>query len=910
MRWSFWRRRQREADLDAEIAFDIALEVEENVQSGLSREQAERLSRRDFGNVLSLKEGIRDRWSWTSWERLAQDLRYGWRTLRKNPLFTAMAVLSLALGVGANTAIYSFMDAILLRSLPVPHPEQLVIFKWHAKGFPAVAHKLSGGWNTDPHTGVSGSSFPYPVFESVRADRAVLSGLFVFTGARLNLTIRDQSELGDVQFVSGGFFSALEVRPASGRWIEDGDDRFGAVPVAVIGDRYWRSRFAQSPGAIGQSILINGTPFTIVGVSAPDFFGVDPAGVPDVFIPLHSSAAFAAQAADVQRFSSKNWYWLQMMGRLRPGIGMGQAQTALAAQFHQLVEGTASEQEKADLPALLAEEGGGGIDSLRRDYSKPLYVLMTLVSLILAIACANIASLLLARATARRREMAVRLSLGAGRLRVVRQLFTESVLLALIGGLFAVPVAILGIQFITWLLANGRATFTLHADLNWHVLAFTFALSLIAGGLFGLLPAIRATKVDLSPALKEAKATASHGVFRHSLIRVNLGQLLVVSQIAISLMLVIAAGLFVRTLSNLNSIELGFNRENVLLFRLNARQVGYKDTALARFYANLRSRLRTIPGVREATLSDLALVSNSGSEYGVTVPGASQPPGREAGTSLIHAGPAFFTTMQIPILLGRELDDRDSTGAHRVAVVNEVFARKYFGSVNPLGRRFGLEDDKAADIEIVGIAKAARYNSLKRAVPPVVYLPYGQDLRTLGQMVFELRTAGDPLALVNAVRQIVHEADLRLPISNVNTQSRQIDQTINQERTFAELCTCFAILALGISCVGLYGTMAYAVARRTSEIGVRMALGAERRRIIWMVLREVCWLAVTGLTIGLGAAWATTRYVESFLFGLKHNDPLALSLSVGLMAAASILAGYAPASRASRIDPMIALRHE
>ncbi len=910
MQWNFWRRKQHDADLDAEIAFDIAREVEEKVQAGLPREQAERLSRREFGNVLSLKEGVRETWSWASWERLAQDLRYGWRTLRKNPLFTAMAVLSLALGIGANTAIYSLMDAILLRPLPAPHPEQLVIFKWHAKGFPAVVHKFSGSWSTDPHTGVTGASFPYPALEFLRSDREVLAGLVAFTGARLNLTIRDQAEPGDVQLVSGSFFSALEVRPAAGRWIEEDDDRFGAAPVAVIADRYWRSRFAQSPRAIGQSILINGTPFEIVGVSAPDFFGVDPAGSPDVFIPLHSSASFAAQPADAQRFSNRNQYWLQMMGRLRPGVGIRQAQAVLAARFHQFVDSSAAQQEKADLPALLAEEGGGGIDSLRRDYSKPLYVLMTLVGLILAIGCANIASLLLARATARRREIAVRLSLGAGRLRVVRQLFTESVLLAFIGGLIAMPLALLGIEFITWLLANGRATFTLHADLNWRVLAFTFALSLVAGSLFGLIPAIRATKVDLSPALKGSKATASHGFVRHSLIRVSLGQLLVVLQVAITLVLVIAASLFVRTLSNLDSIELGFNRENVLLVSLNARQAGYKDLPLARFYATLWGRFRAVPGVREATLSDYALVSGAGSQYGITVPGVPPPPGREAGASVLHVGPRFFTAMQIPVLLGRELDDRDDTGAHRVAVVNEVFAKKYFGSVNPLGRRFGVEGDRSADIEIVGVAKAARDNSLKGAIPPLVYIPYGQDLRTLGQIVFELRTTGDPLALVNTVRQMVHEAEFSLPISNVNTQSRQIDQTINRERTFAELCTCFAILALGISCVGLYGTMAYTVARRTGEIGVRMALGAERRRIVWMVLREVCSLFVMGLTMGLAAAWATTRYVESFLFGMKHNDPLAITASIGLLAAASILAGYAPASRASRIDPMIALRHE
>ena len=910
-RWSLWRRKQREADLEDEIRYDLALEAEERIQSGMPREEAERRSERDFGNVLLVKEGVREMWGWTSLERLVQDLRYGWRTLCKSPSFTAMAALSLALGIGANTAIYSFMDAILMRSLPTPHPEELVIFNWHAKDLPAVAHSISGTWYSDPRTGWTGSSFPFPAFEFLRTNSAVLSGIFSFTGARLNLMAQGQAGIGNVQFVSSGFFSALGVPPSAGRMIGEDDDRFGAAPVAMISYRYWRSRFALNPGAVGQSILINGTRFTIVGATAPEFFGVNPGAAPDLFIPLHASASLAAQATDLQRFSNKNHYWLQMMGRLRPGVGIRQAEAALAAQFQQFAADSAStEREKADLPALLVEEGSGGLDSLRRQYSRPLYVLMTLTGLILAIACANIASLLLARAAARRREIAVRLSLGAARLRLIRQLLTESVLLASIGGLLGVPFAALGIKFITWLLANGYAGFTLHANLNWHVLGFTFVVALISGSLFGLVPAMQATKVDLSPALKETKATVGQGRLRHSAIRVSLSQLLVISQIAISLLLLMAAGLFVRTLSNLHSIELGFNRENVLLFSLNARQAGYKDAALARFYADLWSRFRALPGVRDASLSDYALVSGAGSSYGVTVPGIPPTPRREEGTSVLKIGPSFFTAMQIPILLGREIEERDSAGSRRVAVVNEIFAKKYFGNENPVGRRFGLEGDKPTDIDIIGIARSARYNSLKRKIPPVVYIPYSQDLRTLGEMTFELRTVGDPLGLVSMVRQIVQQAEPRLPVSGVNTQSRQIDQTINQERTFAELCSCFAILALCISCVGLYGAMAYAVARRTSEIGIRMALGAERRRIIGMVLGEVCSLTAAGLAIGVAVGWGATRYIESFLFGIRHNDPLAISLSVVVLAAASILAGYAPASRASRIDPMTALRHE
>jgi macrolide transport system ATP-binding/permease protein len=910
VRWKFRGRKQRDADLDDEIAHDLALEAEEKVRSGMPRQEAEHASHRDFGNVLLLKEGLREMWGWTSLERLAQDLRYAWRTLLKNPLFAAMAVLSLALGIGANTAIYSFMDAILMRTLPVQHPRELIILNWRSKGFPEVAHGMSGSWFNDPGIGYTSRNQPFPAFELLRTNNTALASLFAFADAgRLNLIVQGQAELAEGQFVSGGFFSGLGVTSAAGRLINQDDDRVGATPVVVISYNYWRRRFAESRGAIGQSILIDNTPFTIAGVSAPGFFGVNPARAQDIFIPLHAFPLFATnQKVEAQRrFLDGNYYWAEIMGRLRPGIRLDQAQAAFAPQYHQFIAGTASTQkEKADLPALLVEEGGAGLDSLRRQYSKPLFILMTMVGLILAIACANVANLLLARATARRREIAVRLSLGAGRLRVIRQLLTESVLLASIGGLLGVGVAALGIRFITWLLANGRDNFTLHANLSWPVLGFTSALTLLTGIVFGLVPAVQATKVDLTPALKETRASARRGWMR----RINLSQMLVVSQIGISLLLVVAAGLFVRTLSNLHAVDLGFNRENVLLFSLNARQAGYKDAAITQFYAGLWRRFREIPAVRDVSLSDFPLVSNSGSQIGVRIPGVPPPADREPGASSLKVGPSFFTAMQIPILLGREIGERDISGSARVAVINELFAKKYFGDTNPVGRRFGLGDDESTDIEIIGVAKTARYSSLKRDIPPLIYIPYSHDPRSVSRMSFEIRTVGDPLASVSAIRQIVHQADPRVPVLGVNTQSRQIDQTIGQERTFADLGAGFAALALLISCVGLYGTMAYTVARRTSEIGIRMALGAERRRIIWMVLREVLSLVAAGLGIGLAVTWGTTRYIESFLFGMKHHDPLAISLSAGVLVAASILAGYAPASRASRIDPITALRHE
>jgi macrolide transport system ATP-binding/permease protein len=524
--------------------------------------------------------------------------------------------------------------------------------------------------------------------------------------------------------------------------------------------------------------------------------------------------------------------------------------------------------------------------------------------LILAIACANIANLLLARASARRREMAVRLSMGAGRLRVIRQLLTESILLASMGGALGVAFAVWGLRVLTLLLANGQENFTLHAELNWHVLGATLAVSLLCGTLFGLVPAIQSTRADVIPALKETGRSNVAGA-RSRFLGMSLSHALVVSQIAISLLLLVAAGLFVRTLSNLQSIQLGFNRENLLLFELNALQAGHREPEIATFYADLQKRFEAIPGVRHATLSHSSLIG-AGRRLPISVSGTSAD-----GTRILNTGPAFFTTMQIPILQGREIEERDRPGSPPVALVNEQFAKKYFSNDNPVGRRIRLGGPNPRDMEIVGVSANARYGGLKGEIPPVVYIPYNQGtFPPIQQMTYALRTTGDPLRYVNSVRDAVHQADDRMPLTKVKTQGVEIDQTINQEIVFAKLCTAFAILALVIACVGLYGTMTYTVARRTAEIGIRMALGAQPVAVIWMVLREVLMLAAVGLAISVPTALGTSRFVESFLFGMKPNDPAALILAMTTLLAAALLAGYVPARKASRIDPMIALRQD
>ena len=548
------------------------------------------------------------------------------------------------------------------------------------------------------------------------------------------------------------------------------------------------------------------------------------------------------------------------------------------------------------------------MDSLRRQYSKPLFVLTVMVAFILAIACANIANLLLSRAAARRREIAVRLSLGASRLRVLRQLLTESLLLALPGGVLGLGIAAIGVRFLLWLLSGGREDMTLHAGLDWRVLVFTIGIAFATGILFGLAPAIQATRVDITPALKETRASAPRRRGR----RIGLSQLLVVAQIALSLLLVLGATLFIRTLANLHSVDIGFNQERLLTFSLDASQAGYKDVALKAFYARMNERFRALPGVRAATVSDMPLVANWTSSTSVRLPGVPSNRGRSGSTtSVISVGPMFFETMQLPILFGRPIDLHDVDGAPHAAVVNEVFARKYFPNQDPVGRQFGLNSE-TSNVTIVGIAKDARFSSLKTAIPPLTYISYFQNiLRGPPRAVFfELRTEGDPLRLSETVRKTVHEAAPYVPVTAMMTQTQIIDSTIAQERTFANLCTAFAVLALTIACIGVYGTMAYAVARRTNEIGIRMALGAERRRIIRMVLSEVLALAAGGLAVGVIAAWSTTFTIKSFLFGVKPADPLTMLLAPGILLAALVLAGYAPAWRASRIDPLSALRHE
>jgi len=924
----FWltRRHSKEDQLTAELQFHLEEETEERRANGMPPQDAHWAARRELGNLGKVREDTRAMWSWTPLEQLGQDLRYGARTILRSPAFTILAALSLALGIGANTAIYSFMDALLMRRLPVADPGSLVVLKWHITGKKSledsVVGPVSGQILGDPKTGSTAAIFPFPAFDLLRQSDGVLSVLFAYRPARkLNVMVAGQSEVTTGEYVSGDYFRGLGIMPAAGRVIEGDDDRAGAPGTVMLSYGFAQRRFGEAASAAGRPVAINNTPFTVIGVAPPGFFGVDPAKAPDLYLPLHTDLLLDPERTPgaIGRYLDQRYYWTEMMGRLRPGVTIEQARAALAPAFEGWVAGTATtELERKNLPEFLLEEGAAGLDNLRRVYVEPLTILLAMVGLILAIACANIANLLLARAAARRRELAVRLSMGAGRWRVIRQLLTESLLLAFLGGAAGILFAVWGIRFLTSVLAAGTDTLRLHAELNLHVLAVAWLLTMITGLLFGLAPALQASRVDPMPVLKEIRTAGPRSGAR---LGFSLGRMLVVSQMAICLLLLVGAGLFVRTLSNLQSLDVGFERQNILLFKLNAHQAGHRNPEILSFYSGLAKRLAAIPGVRSAAMANSPLIGDGAWGWPVVPMGTKRPEKAPSGhgsgadrtaTRVLGTGPGFFSTMHIPILAGREFDERDRLGAP-VAIVNEAWVKVNFEGRNPVGQRvtsYGLRM-KPQQMEIIGLAKNARYDDLTGDFPAVVYLPFERNLDVpVDEMTFFLRTAGNPQGYASAVREIVHQADARIPVTGLSTQVAQIDREMSQETLLARLCTVFAMLALSIACVGLYGTTSYAVARRTGEIGIRMALGAQRGMVVWMVLRDVLMLAVLGLAISLPAALGASKMMESLLFGVKPGDPLAMAAAVAILLTAALVAGYLPARKASRIDPMTAVRHE
>ena len=864
---------------------------------------------------------------------LWQDLRYGLRMLMRQKGITAIAVLSLALGIGANTALFSIVDAMLLRILPVKEPERLVLFRsMGPRGFSVGSY--SGNSDTDSVTGQRRmTSFAHISYQRMREQESPLSDIFAFGEIGLNVIADGQSDVANGQAVTGNYFQALGVQAMRGRVLTDDDDKASASPAAVISYRYWQQRFSGNEEVVGKQINLNNIAFTIVGVAPAGFEGTMQAGsTQDVTIPL----AWEPQLyPDPQRSnqSGAGVWWLRIMGRLKPGETAETARAQLETAFHQsVVEHRSARQAQAQAtggnainnldpkqyPRLFLDPGGQGEMNTRQSYAPSLYMLLGVVGLVLLIACANVANLLLARAAARQKEIGVRLALGASRWRLIRQLLTESVMLSTIGGA-------LGILFALWikdgLLAvedwGGRGMRALEPQLDWRVMGFTMALSLLTGIVFGLAPAWRATNVDLTPTLKDSGRGSS------AISRSLLSRGLVVTQVALSLLLLIGAGLFVRTLLNLQHVEPGFNTHNLMLFNIQPGLIGYKDEKLVNLYERTMERLEAVPGVEAATFSRMALLARGSSSRDVFLRDAlNAPPDSEgrikaSGEGYIHqVRENFLEAMQIPLLTGRRLTAQDDAKAPRVVVVNQTFANKYFPNENPVGKRFTFDPKKPDEIEIVGLAKDAKYTRQRDDVPPTVYSSWRQELRGMSNATIEVRTAGDPANSVAAVRQAMREVDANLPLINVRTQVEQAEETLRMERLFAKLLTLFGLLAQQLASIGLFGVMAYAVSQRTHEIGIRMALGAERTDVLKMVLRQGMILVFFGVVLGLIAAFVLTKYLESWmnlsrmLFGVKATDPMTYGLIVAGLTLVALVACFIPAWRATKVDPMIALRYE
>jgi len=853
-----------------------------------------------------------------SWlHSLFSDCRFAFRMLRKSPGFTAVAVLTLAVGIGANTAIFSLIDAVLLRSLPVREPHRLVVFQWTAHNSP----NLKGHYNymscpaaNAGATGEHGCSFSYPMFQQFHSRQDVFSTVAALCG-NVGLNLRGNGPASFVQgeMVSGDFFETLGVGPSLGRTLNPSDDTPGAPPVAVLSYGFWQSTFGADPAVVGRTVWLNDIPVTIAGVAAKEFPGLDPGSARAIWLPLSISsqvgmALFGSVSGDHPSLQAgDDIWWIYIVARLKEGLSSGQAQAAAGALFYDDVIDKSKELFKVDdAPRLVLLPAPQAISGLRERFSTPLAILMTAVGMVLLVACANVAGLMLARSATRQRELAVRLALGAGRARITRQLLTESLILSVAGGVAGILLAYWSVQSLVAFMSHGGLWPShLAAHLDLRVLAFTAAASIFTGVLFGLAPTFRGIHLDLTPALKESPAALATAATRSRFL--SLGGTLVIAQVALAILVLSGAGLLVRTLQNLKSINPGFDTRNLLLFRMDPSLNGYKGPRSKSLYAELLARIQAISGVLSATYSFDDLLSGNSwiTSFGIE----GEVENTSHATLGLNAGPKFFETMGIPLVAGRMFTPRDFSlppdTKWEPAVINEAFARTFFKDRNPLGRRLTGVGHQGLSREIVGIVGDTKFLTLRSEIAPTLFVPAGG-----GEAVFEIRTAVDPRTIIPAVRSAVSQLDNNLPLFSMKTESEQIERSLFQERLIARLSSFFGALSLLLACVGLYGLLSYEVTQRTREIGIRMALGARPPDVLRIVVRQGVGLSVVGALIGILVALGATRYLASLLYGVRPFDPptfLAVALLLSLVALAAC---YIPARRASRVDPLVALRYE
>jgi predicted permease len=882
-------------DFREEIRAHVELEADRLRDQGLSPEQARAAAQRSFGNVAAAEERYYESRRWVWLDLLAQNLRFGFRMLKRNPGSSLVAILTLALGIGANTAIFSLLNVVLLRNLPVRQPDQLVLFGTAQWGG-SVDDLPNRNWHLFSYSGYRYFQAKNQVYSDVAAIDSLLFGTHGRVGSSAGL------ENISVELVSGTYFQTLGVSPGVGRVLADSDDAEpGAHPVAVASYSWWQRRLAMDPSAVGSTVTIGSTVYTIIGVAPRNFTGMTIGHSPDLWIPLAMEKEISPgwHGREEPMFQS-----LYVVARRKPGVGMEQASANTNLLFHQIALGYAGPNPT---PKQLAETARAhvqltpaatGFSQLRRRVSSPLKILMAVVAVVLLIACANVANLLLAKATARQREIAVRMSIGAGRGRLIVQLLIESGMLGLAGAMLSVPLAWALLRF---LISAGTGALPLEIAPDTQVLGFALAVTMLTVLLFGAVPAFRATRVDLASSLKGRGVVGSAP-------RNRLARGLIAGQVALSLALLAGAGLFLRSLINLMNVDTGFDKRNVLVTDIDPGSAGYRpDARLQDLMARVEKRVGAIRGIEAASFS--LFVFNEGEMTDtVTVVGrAKSDHDPEVDQSIV--GSQFLDAMKMRLILGRKFNERDTANSQKVAVINETMARVYFAGASPIGRTFSVGDSpKPRDMTVVGVVQDAKYDGLEEKPRPAAFYPHSQ--RTGFANNFVVRYSGDPKILIPEIRRAFAEVDPNLPVSDFWTLAKMVDDSVQTQRLVAQLSSLFGALAAMLACIGIYGVMSYGIARRTNEFGIRMALGAQRNDVLWMVLREALGLVLLGVAAGLALALMLSRLVTSMLFGLSPTDPLAIGLAAALMIAVALFAGWIPARRATRIDPTVALRYE
>jgi len=904
--WPFSTRKNRDADLDRELRSHLDLEAAEFQENGLSPEDAQYAAKRAFGNATLIREDVRRAWGGIWLEDFLKDVRHTLRSLRASPGFAATAVLSLAVGIGANTAIFTIMNAVLLKSLPVRNPQELLVLG------PATA---SGSGSGIPGDGLF-TLYSYDLYKHLQSTRAMGELCAVQSTGETGVSIRRAgsalAEPGQARLVSANYFDVLGVNTALGRALRPTDDASSAAPVAVISYRYWQHALGANPSAIGSAIYVANASFTIVGIAPPDFYGEtlrpDP---PDVWLPLSADRQLNGERALVDQ---PNENWLYLIGRLSPGISATQAQTQLTASLRNWLLTRAgpslSSEDRAEIMRTRVEltPGGNGITHMQRDYALSLRLLLGISLVVLLITCGNIANLLLARGTARTRETTVRLALGASRSRLVRQSLTESLMLALAGGALGLAFASLGTRVLIALFFRGSNYLPLETGPDWRVLAFTITLSCAAAFVFGLLPAGRTT-AKLAPKLRAGLSSRPFGT----------GAMLIAAEVALALVVLSGAGMFARSLGKLGGQQFGFNPQRVLVVNVDALHAGYDYTHLPSLYQALEARLHSLPGVTAASLSYYSPFNRCCWSFSTSIQGDKRKADDRMHAMLNRVSPDYFRTLGTKLLLGRIFNEQDSPDATPVAVVTNEFVRRYLPGRNPIGARFGIGGERhAGDFMIVGVVQDAKYDSPRDDSVPMAFFPLLQQIpgtppssdesnfiRTI-----EVQCAGPPSLVAGEVRRAIADVAPGLGILQINTLSSDVNLTLNRENSVATLAMIFAGVALVLSCLGLYGLLAYTVQRRTSEFGLRIALGEPRASLLGMIIREALVQGLIGLAIGIPAAIATTRLVASQFYGVSPNDPAYFVVAALILFLCMVASACTPALRAARVDPLTALRYE